>query len=245
MHGNGITHMALLGFDDGSYVELISTVDAGARAPWWPDHIAGDAGPCGWCVRSDDIAGDVERLRSRGVPARGPLPYHRERADGTRIEWDLAFPDDGPPGTVLPFLIQDRTPRALRVQPTPGLAEAGLGGVAGIVIAVRDAAWTAALCEQVYDWSLRETRPDPVFGGMVVGIRGTPVALVAAPDGWLAARVARFGEGPAAILLGSRDLDLSATRLPVTRGTWLGRPALWFDPARLGGTRLGIVPEAP
>ena len=37
-HSNGVTHMALLGFDDGSYIELISTLKAGTRAQFWNRH---------------------------------------------------------------------------------------------------------------------------------------------------------------------------------------------------------------
>ena len=245
VHSNGITHMASLGFNDGSYVELISTVTAGARAPWWPDHIAGDAGPCGWCARTTDIVAEADRLKSRGLPVRGPLPYHRDRADGARVEWDLAFPNEGPPGAVIPFLIQDRTPRSLRVRPSTGLAGSELRGVAMVVIAVRDAAWSVALFEDLYGWTRRLTRPDQAFGATVVHFRGTPVALAEPATGsaWLE-RIDSFGECPAAILLHSSDLAASTRRFSAARaGKWLGGPALWFDPAQLGGTRLGIIQE--
>lgn len=237
--------MALLGFDDGSYLELISTVEPGVRAPWWPDHIAGDAGPCGWCARAPNIAAECARLKTRGVPVRGPLPYHRDRADGVRVEWDLAFPDDGPPGTVLPFLIEDRTPRHVRVRPSACVAGSELTGVAMVVIGVRDAAWTTNLFEQVYGWSRRLSRPDAKFGAIVVRFHDAPVSLAWPITGadWLRDRLRRFGESPAAILLGSRDLEQTARRFAVTRGAWLGRPALWFDADRLNGTRLGIVEE--
>jgi hypothetical protein len=242
-HSNGLTHMALVGFADGSYLELISTLDPGVRAPWWPDHIAGDAGPCGWCARAPNLAAECERLRAAGIAPRGPRSYHRDRPDGTRVEWDLAFPDDGPPGAVLPFLIEDRTPRELRVRPTAALAGSELTGVATVVIGVRDAAWTVALFEQVYGWTHRETRLDPVFGATVVQFRDGPVALASprADGEWLARRLERFGEGPAAVLLGSRDLEHSARRFPAAPGTWMGRPALWLDPDRLAGTRVGII----
>lgn len=248
VHSNGVTQMALLGFDDGSYIELISTVESGAKAPWWPDHIAGDAGPCGWCARAPDIDTECVRLRSRGVPVRGPLPYHRDRADGTRVEWKLAFPDDGPPGTVLPFLIEDVTPRNLRVSPSPTVSGTELTGVAVVLIVVRDATWSVGLFEQVYGWTLRDVRPDPALGAIIVHFRATPVALAApapgARSGWMVERLQRFGECPAAILLRSNDLKRSARRFPATRaGTWFGRPALWFDPGMLGGTRLGVIQE--
>jgi hypothetical protein len=118
--------------------------------------------------------------------------------------------------------------------------------VAVVMIVVRDATWSVGLFEQVYGWTLRDVRPDPALDAIIVHFRDTPVAL-AAPEpkaraGWMVERLDRFGEAPAAILLRSSDLKQSARRFPATRaGTWLGRPALWFDPGRLGGTRLGVI----
>ncbi|MBI4503119.1 MAG: VOC family protein [Gemmatimonadetes bacterium] len=243
VHSNGVTHMALLGFDDGSYIELISTVEPGTRSPWWPAHIIENGGPCGWCARVHDLAAECARLASLDIPVRGPVPYHRDRPDGGRIEWDLAFVGSGEPGSTLPFLIQDRTPREQRVQSSASARGSELSGVAKVVIGVRDLAWNAELFRHVYGWIARETRPDPAFGAMVVEFAGTPVAL-AAPlsDGsWLSGRLAEFGDSPAALLLRSTDLDRSASRLPTAAGTWLNHRALWFNPDRLGGTRLGII----
>ena len=245
LHSNGITHMALLGFDDGSYIELISTATPARSAPWWPEHISGDAGPCAWCARVGNLGAECERLKQLGIPVRGPSSYHRDRPDGGRVEWDLADVGAGERGVVLPFLIEDRTPRTLRVEPSPSVSGTELTGVMRVVIGVRDAVWSAALFEQVYGWIRRETRPEPAFGATVVQFRGTPVTL-AAPlgDGWLAERLDRFGECPAAFLLSSGNLDASAARLPATRpGTWLGRPVLWFDRERLCGVRLGIIQD--
>ena len=46
-HSNGITHMSLLGFDDGSYIELISSLEPGKKdSAFWGEHIAGNGGPC-------------------------------------------------------------------------------------------------------------------------------------------------------------------------------------------------------
>jgi len=53
-HSNGITHMDLLSFADGSYIELISTLEPGQTSPLWHAHIAGDGGPCAWAVGVDD-----------------------------------------------------------------------------------------------------------------------------------------------------------------------------------------------
>jgi hypothetical protein len=235
--------MALLGFDDGSYVELISTLRAGTTSPWWPRQIAGDGGPCAWCVRVPDISAECARLSSLGVPVRGPLPYHRDRPDGVRVEWDLAFPGSDEPGTVLPFLIQDRTPRQLRVSPSASVRATELTGVGVVVIAVNDLLGSAQLFQQVYGWSTRETRPDPAFGATIVFFTGTPVALAAplGTDSWLVPRLERFGESPAAFLLQSGDFGESERRFSrARRGRWLSRPALWLDQACPGG-RVGIV----
>ena len=49
-HSNGATHMSLLGFEDGSYIELVSVVRPGLQAPRWQAHIAHDVGPCAWAA---------------------------------------------------------------------------------------------------------------------------------------------------------------------------------------------------
>ena len=54
-HSNGITHMAVLGFPDGSYLELISTLQPGQPSPWWEQAIHTSAGPCAWAVRVTGI----------------------------------------------------------------------------------------------------------------------------------------------------------------------------------------------
>ena len=244
VHSNGVTHMALLGFDDGSYIELISTVEPGAPSPWWPQHIRDNGGPCGWCARLPDLAAECTRLASLDIPVRGPVRYHRDRPDGRRIEWDLAFVGPGEPGSTLPFLIQDRTRREQRVQPSASVGDSDISGVAKVVIGVRDLAWNAELFRRVYGWASRETRPDPGLEAMVVEFADTPVALAApvAEGSWLSRRLAEFGDCPATLLLRSKDLGRSARRLEsATAGAWVNQRALWFDQDRLTGTRLGII----
>jgi hypothetical protein len=246
-HSNGVTHMALLGFEDGSYVELISTLVPGTPAPWWPKQISADGGLCAWCARTEDIEDETRRLRLLGVPVRGPVPYHRVRPDGTRLEWDLAFIGDGEPGSLLPFLIQDRTPREWRVQRSAGVAGTELAGIAGVVIGVQDLTGAIAVVRRVYRRDKFETHIDPQFGATIVTVTGAPLTLAAplAHDSWLARRLAEYGDSPAALLLRSTELSRSARRFPACRaGSWLGSPALWFDPEKLGGVRLGITEEA-
>ena len=75
-HGNGVTQMALIGFDDGSYLELIAPVKKDdpklASSSDWAKFIVGNAGPCAWAMGSSDIHGDVERLKKAGIETEGP-----------------------------------------------------------------------------------------------------------------------------------------------------------------------------
>src|SRR5262245_47130104 len=89
-HGNGVTHMALLGFDDGSYIELIAAITPGTPSPWWNKFIVQDGGPCAWAVGIDDVAAEAERITALGIKVNGPNHAGRQKPDGTKIEWDSA-----------------------------------------------------------------------------------------------------------------------------------------------------------
>ena len=247
-HSNGITHMALLSFANGSYIELISTLEVGQTSPLWHAHIAGDGGPCAWAVEADDVAAEAARLAALGVPVRGPLYLNRQRPDGVLVEWDLAFLGDREPGATLPFLIKDRTPREWRVPPSTRAAEAGLRGVAMVVLGVEHMGRAVDLFRRVYGWPAPETGEDAGLGARLAHFAGTPVTLAATltDSGWLAGRLAQFGESPCAFLLGAEDVDAMARHLPLAgSGAWFGRRVMWFDPARLKGIRLGLVAEEP
>src|SRR5215472_5616189 len=72
-HTNAGTQMALLGFDDGSYLELIAPQKPGmADDSSWAKMISGDAGPCAWAIGSSDLRTEIARLRSNGVEAEEP-----------------------------------------------------------------------------------------------------------------------------------------------------------------------------
>ena len=69
--------------------------------------------------------------------------------------------------------------------------------------------------------------------------------VLAAPlvgDGWLAERLARFGESPCAFLLGAPDFQTACRRFGLaTSSDWFGRRVAWFDVTRLRGTPLGVT----
>ena len=243
-HSNGVTHMDTLGFDDGSYIELISNMSPGRSSPLWDAFIVGDGGPCAWAVGTDDIAGETKRMSALGVPVQGPLQLNRTRPGGRLVEWDLAFLGDASPGATLPFLIQDRTPREWRIQPSPSVHGSELRGVAGVVLAVPDHESAADLFRRVFGWTEPVMGKSEELGARLVGFDGTPVTLAASngADSWLTTRLERFGPAPCAILLASADLDATAHRLPLSEPVdWMGRELRWVEPERLHGVRVGVV----
>lgn len=244
-HGNGITHMALVGFDDGSYVELIAALDRSRESPLWPAQIAGAGGPAAWCVRSDDLSAELARFTAAGVPVRGPVPMQRQRPDGVRLEWELLVPGDDPPGATLPFVIADRTPRELRVTPSPSARVSGLGGVGWVVLGVRSIAQAAARFRAAYGWPAAVIQEAPEWGATIAHVAGTPLVLAepTGPNGaWLAARLEQYGDSPCAFVLAMRDGRRDATRLVITRETsWFGHRVGWIDPAQLFGWRIGVA----
>ena len=243
-HANGVTHMDLLTFPDGSYIELIAPVSSIGGAPGmmsgWAKLMEGNAGAGAWAARTGDIDKEVDRLRTAGIEVRGPEPGSRQRPDGTKLEWKTAIVGSGPAGSVLPFLIEDKTPRSLRVPATAGASE--IEGVAAVVIAVRDLQSSIGLFRRAYD--LEEATVEDYPGATLAHFPETPVML-ANPRGakaWDAFRIRHFGEGPTAFLLKPMDFSRAMNQFELKdRTSWFGRDIAWFDVQRLGGTRLGLI----
>jgi hypothetical protein len=241
-HSNGITHMSVVGFRDGSYVELISTVDPDAESPWWNGPIHRDGGPCAWAIEVDDIEAVSAGLGDRGIVVDGPDRYQRTREDGTLVEWDLATLGEGELGATLPFLVSDRTPRERRVRPTGRLAESPIRGVDTVILGVSDVDDAIATFETAFGMS------DPIRGehealsAAVASFPDQPVAL-AEPrgTGWLADRIAAFGPRPVGYLLGY-DGDSVPDFADASAGSFLNRPVEWLPvTAPLDRRYLGVV----
>jgi hypothetical protein len=245
-HSNGITHMDLLTFPDGSYIELIAPVssmgDASGITSGWSKLMEGNAGPGAWAVRTDNIHAEAVRLRSMGIEVRGPEAGSRHRPDGARLEWETAIVGPGPAGSVLPFLIQDKTARERRV-PDPA-ERSGITGVSAVVIGVRDLDSSIAVFQQSFGLQDASIEGDPEFGATLAYLQNTPVILATPADGnsWLANRLQRFGECPAAFLLQASSESPSSDFPAATKFTrCFGREVAWFDSRRLHETRLGLI----
>ena len=128
-HAGGVTHNALVCFADGSYLELVAFRRPDPTHRWWSHAASG--GFADFAVLSDDLAQDLSALKDLVV--REAAEGGRTRPDGVSLRWRAAFMR--PP---LPFLIEDLTPRDLRVP--GGDATRHANGVTGatLVVAARD-----------------------------------------------------------------------------------------------------------
>ena len=241
-HGNGITQMAAIGFDDGTYIELIAPVKAGATSgSEWAKFMGEDAVTCAWAVGTNVLLQEVDRLKKAGIAVTTPQHGSRKRPDGMSVEWTTADVGSGTPGSVTPFMIEDETPRAWRVQASASVQGAPVSGVENIVIAVGNLDASVAMFRKAYGWSepLMENQKD---WGRMAYFPGEPVILVAASGGWISDRIAKFGESPVAILLAGRDFPAAVKKYKLGgTKTWFGQKVAWFDAGKLKGVRLAVI----
>ena len=109
-HAGGLTHNALVGFQDGSYLELIAFRDLAAaqgKHSWAPVAERG-GGWADFALLSNDLRQDVTAIGDLVV--RPPEEGGRTRPDGLGIAWRVARLQ-----RPLPFLIEDLTAREVRV----------------------------------------------------------------------------------------------------------------------------------
>src|SRR5262245_43613507 len=167
----------------------------------------------------------------------------RQRPDGVLVEWELAYLGDQQPGSLLPFIIQDRTPRDWRVKPTPGLAEQGLSGVAIVVLGVQDLGAAVDLFQRAFGLPEPAQQDDVAFGARLAHFPNTPVVLATPMSkNWLSERLTRFGNTPCAYLIRTPDLKGTTAKFGLEgKTTWFDRSIAWFNPQKLLGTRLGCT----
>jgi len=155
VHSGGLTHNALVPFPDGTYLELLSTTrssklkflfllkrlrllslyigDDSAINRRLTNDLASGIGMADYCMLSGDLEKEISQLLTRGAQFTDPFPGGRLRPDGQEIAWRTAVPRS----LDLPFLIDDQTPRNLRLPSVDeDFHENGILGISGLVILV-------------------------------------------------------------------------------------------------------------
>ena len=155
VHTGGLTHNALVPFTDGTYLELLATTRTStlrsigflkrmrllgaytmkqtAIGRRLIEDIAGGVGMNDFALLSLDLEHEIASSHDHGITITDPIPGGRIRPDGQEIVWRTAVPQT----LDLPFLIDDLTPRNLRV---PAVSENmhanGILGISGLTILV-------------------------------------------------------------------------------------------------------------
>jgi hypothetical protein len=205
-HTSGATHNALVCFGDGTYFELIAfkEPDRPQEHRWW-ERLQRGEGLIDYALLSDGLDADAARVGHSGLTVRGPADGGRLRPDGQRLVWRSFMLGAGAGSTGLPFVIEDVTPRTLRVPGGTATKHAnGATRVAGLTVLVSDA--TAAASELT---ALLDTEGRPVTGSggegktyrFAIGRQWLEVIEPASPASAAGQRLARLGEGPYEVVL--------------------------------------------
>jgi catechol 2,3-dioxygenase-like lactoylglutathione lyase family enzyme len=233
-HADGATHNALIGFADGSYVELIAFLKAAPAHRWSPAHQSGAEGFVDYALLPSSVGEVVASARSHGVDYQGPFDGGRVRPDGERLVWQIGTP----PSPDLPFLCGDITPRALRVREGEVRTHAnGVRGVASVTLVVHELAvslarYRALLGPQASSGSDIVALPGLGVQQATLRLGGTALVLVSPQPDRTDAAAARLRG-----LLTRRGEGLLGAALSTTRPTGLGELPL----ALTHGARFELV----
>lgn len=227
-HADGSTEMSIVGFPDGSYLELITNTGA-ATPSRWPEFIAADAGPAAWCVEVEDIRAALSSALAADVRVAGPDRDGRERPDGVYVEWETAVLGDSL-GATLPFCIEDRTPRRYRITPHPDLVDSPLAGISEVVVLTDEPDGLTAEFDRAFRVPRSETVVADEFGATLRRFPGAGVALAEPGSERLADRLAEFGPAPCAVLVETADIEAAREAFSLTDPLAWGRDRVaWFD----------------
>jgi hypothetical protein len=229
VHGSGNTQNALIGFEDGSYLELFAPTPQGqnARHRWFP-RIRNGGGLVDFCLLGADLATETARIREHGIEYAQPFAMARVTPQETRIEWLLSTPPGVTGQHGWPFLIEDTTPRAIRVPHAPEeiCHRNGATGVACMTVLVRDVAASSRAYEAILGTppeSVPEPRSETLFA-----MTGASIQLRAPRSAEESAHLDRHGQGPYQLTLrsGTRQVDPDTAPL--------------LDPSLFSGARIAI-----
>ncbi len=226
-HPNG-THNALIAFADGAYIELIAfqKLDAPANHRWDRYRAAG-GGLIDFALGSTDLGADMARLTGAGL-AYEPMDGARARLDGVQLQWRSASVS---PAGQLPFIIEDVTPRGLRVPSDDDAHHANdVTGVLSLTVVVGDLAAAKGRFTALLDAIPLVERDNPdIHAHTATYVIGQYTIELAQPidDGSpLAAQLAARGDGP-------YSACLTADPGP--------NDAFWLDQPAANGARLQII----
>ena len=216
VHHGGVSHNALIVFEDGAYFEIIAYRKEAPGNRWWHVLTTAGEGIVDFAVLPENTEQDIQAARGRGLQLEGPTPGGRLRLDGVRLDWQIVRPAT----TDLPFWCGDVTPRSLRVPDGSIRRHAnGATGISRVRIVVAD----IAASREHYRALVGPDAVNPDKDVVRVKIKNTTLELVGPEDEHARNHLVSRGEGVLSLALG-------------------GSAAKTFDPDLLHGADLAIVP---
>ena len=218
------SYNALIGFADGSYIELLGFYEESPAHPWWSLLHERGGGLIDFCLATDDIRADHGAFRALGVECSELIEGGRARPDGYEVKW-INNKVEGDWQGFIPFIIEDVTPRAERLPRQTAHAN-GVTGIDSISFATPDVARYAGVMAAVTGAAGEPTRDDELAaGGLRLAVGGHRLEYLA-PDS---------DASPVAAHLAANRPAPCRVRFK-TEG-----PARRFDPAETGGLRVELV----
>jgi catechol 2,3-dioxygenase-like lactoylglutathione lyase family enzyme len=129
------SYNALIGFADGAYFEILGFYEPMSEHRWWSPTQRG-GGVVDYCMGTDNLQADTGALRRAGADMSDPRQGARARPDGYQVRWVSSIPV-APFSRLIPFVIQDETPREERV-PREKSHPNGATGIGTLTIVTRD-----------------------------------------------------------------------------------------------------------
>jgi len=206
VHAGGATHNSLISFSDGTYFELIAfrQPDPPQDHPWGSRLTLGE-GLIDYALASSDLRAEAEALHAHGFTGQ-PREQGRLRPDGQRLEWRVLRLQQRAGDGALPFIIEDITPRDLRVPSGDAMHHPlGVTRVAGLTLAVRQLVTGQerfhALLGIDGQQSRRGNTEAPTGLRFPLGEQWLEIVQPATPDDDIARHIKQFGEGPYEVVL--------------------------------------------
>ena len=205
----------LIGLADGAYIELLSFYEHSPNHYWWDAVHARGGGLVDFCMQTDDIRADYAVFEAQGVAMSPLVGLSRVRVDGYQLAW-LNNEIYGEYQGLIPFVIEDETPRSERVPKQKQHANQ-VTGIDAITLAVRD----LELARRIMDAAL--------------GQRGVPLR-----DSDLRASGIAYQVGPHRLEYLTPDDESS----PLSDHIQADNPVPWRIRFKTSGAARSVAPEA-
>ena len=254
VHAGRGTHNAVA-WNGEEYIELLAIRDvaeyrtASTTGGEFEKFITAGGGIRSIALASDDLAADVEGMRSRGIDVGDPLEGSRRTPDGLELRWKIAML--GPTHALPVFFIQHLTPLAQR-RPTGAAAHPNaVTGLERAYIVVNDANASAALCARILGMDQPGLQKGTVIMSNMAIFQLGPTGLgIVTPyaDGPAASALKKRGPGAFQALYRTTSMGAAANWMaaqglpPLERGVRnTGEHAMLATPAEACGADIGFV----